>query len=443
MNRRRPLYNFFFEPRSPGNLGFCRMLFFGLVLWFHWPVDFTVWSTLPASFDNSAFPLFDWLGLPIASTRTLAILEGFWKLSLLLSCIGFLTRISTLTAFVLGLYVLGVPHNFGKAGHGDGVLILAIGILALSRCGNAWSLDRIIRSYYTGPPVKPVAPSGECNWPVKMVWLLSSLVFFAAGVAKLRFSGLEWITSDNMANMLLQHHYKSDPIVGWGKIIANWPLVCKTLAALTIFVELLFPMALFNRYAKWFFVTSMFLMQMGIALLMGVVFTQFMFVYLFWISWDSIGRFILRNVAPLWQRQAVLYDGGCGLCRKTVTVLEHLDVLRRCDLRDVVHDWPEVREQYSGLDRDATIADMHVVTERDGATYRGFDAYRSLAWALPAAWVSLPLLYLRPVRWAGWKVYRYVADHRHDAGCELPATNAARKSAKREQDAHVTIGSTT
>lgn len=424
MKLRAGIYNFFFAPRLPGNLGFCRVIFFGLMLWFHWPVDFTVWSALPASFDQNPFPLFDALRLPVASVKTVAVIEGFWKFSLLLACIGFLTRISAATAFVLGLYLLGIPHNFGKAGHGDGVLIITMAILALSRCGDSWSLDRLLRSYRAGPPVAASAASGEYNWPVKMVWLLSSLVFFAAGVAKLRYSGLEWITSDNMANMLIQHHYKSDPIVGWGKVIANWPLVCKFLAAMTIFVELFFPLAMFNRWARWFFVASMFLMQVGIAVLMGVVFTQFMFVYLFWVPWDSVGRFVARAVSPLLDRRFVFYDGGCGICRKTATVLHHLDMFRRCDIRDIVNNWPEINAQFPQLDRAASLDDMHVVTG-SGHVYRGFDAYRSLAWVLPACWVLLPLLYLPPVRWAGSKVYRYVATHRHDDGCELPPAPAA------------------
>jgi predicted DCC family thiol-disulfide oxidoreductase YuxK len=416
--------NFFFSPRTPGNLGFCRMLFFGLMLWFHWPVDFTVWTGLPPSFDQSPFPLFDALRLPIAGIKTIAILEGFWKLSLFLACIGFLTRLSTAAAFVLGIYLLGVPHNFGKAGHGDGILVITMGILTLSRCGEAWSLDRVLRSYRAGPPVVPVAASGEYNWPVKMVWLLSSLAFFAAGVTKLRVSGLDWITSDNMANMLLQHHYKSDPIVGWGKIIANYPFVCVALAAATILLEVLFPLAMFGRWARRVLVPGMFLAQFGIAVLMGVFFTQFMFVYLFWVPWDSLGNFFTRRIAPAFDRRFVFYDGGCGICRKTVSVLHHVDLLRRCDVFDIVNEWPQIETRFSKLDRTACFDDMHVITG-GGAIYRGFDAYRSLAWTLPLCWPLLPILYLPPVPWVGRKIYRYVATHRHDDGCELPASSAA------------------
>ncbi len=419
-------YDLFFAPTTPAALGFCRMLFFGLMLWFHWSVDFTVWGSLPRSFDNNPFPLFDVLHLPIGSVKTLAIFEGFWKFSLALACLGLFTRISTTAAFVLSLYVLGVPHNFGKAGHGDGILVLASGILALSRCGDAWSLDRLIRSYRAGPPVMWDAPSGEYNWPIKCVWLLTSLVFFAAGVAKLRASGLAWVTSDNMANMLLQHHYKSDPIVGWGKLIANYPLLCKTMAGGTLLLELLFPLAMFNRWLRWILVSGMFLAQVGIALLMGVVFTQFMFVYVFWINWDWLGRRVQQLLAPAFQRRFVFYDGGCGICRKTVTVLTHVDLLRRNEMYDIANQWPTIALRFPGkLDRAACFIDMHAINERDGRVFRGYDAYRQIAWTVPALWLSLLFLYLPPVSWIGWKIYRYVATHRYDAGCAIPDVSSA------------------
>jgi predicted DCC family thiol-disulfide oxidoreductase YuxK len=54
---------------------------------------------------------------------------------------------------------------------------------------------------------------------------------------------------------------------------------------------------------------------------------------------------------------------------------------------------------------------MHVVTS-DGRIDQGFDAYRSIAWVLPLAWPILPLLYIPPIRWLGWRIYRRVADNR-------------------------------
>ena len=128
--------------------------------------------------------------------------------------------------------------------------------------------------------------------------------------------------------------------------------------------------------------------------------------------------FIQRILAPRFQRRAALFDGGCGFCRKTVSVLWHLDVLGRTELFDVVNEWPAIAARYPRLDRAAALDDMHVVLE-DGRVFTGYDAYRQLAWVLPATWMLLPILYLPPVRWVGWKVYRYVASHRHDSGCDV------------------------
>lgn len=114
----------------------------------------------------------------------------------------------------------------------------------------------------------------------------------------------------------------------------------------------------------------------------------------------------------------VFYDGGCGLCGKTVRVIRALDALDRTVYYDLTRDWETVSSRFPHLDRDACFQDMHVIRDGGGA-YRGFDAYRSLAWALPLAWPFVPLLYLWPVRWAGWKIYRRVADRRHMGSCKL------------------------
>ena len=189
-----------------------------------------------------------------------------------------------------------------------------------------------------------------------------------------------------------------------------------------------------------------------IALTMGVVFTQFMFIYLFWVPFDKIGLGLKRLLAPRFQRRAVFFDGGCGFCRKTVAVLWHLDVLDRTVLFDVVNEWERIETRYPQLDRREALDDMHVILD-DGRVFRGYDAYRQIAWVLPAAWVLLPILYLPPVRWIGSKVYRYVATHRHDAGCEVPETQAneramgvppVQKPSQRQargRDAHATIES--
>lgn len=414
-----------FEPSAPGNLGFCRILLFGLMLAFYGPKEFSVWGDLPASFQSAnPVPLLELLRIGAPGVQALAVAQFAFKLALATACIGLFTRLSCLVALVSGTFVLGIPNTFGKTGHGDGILVLAMLVLVLSRCGDAWSIDTIVRSWRKGPPFQPPRSSGEYTWPVRCMWLLSALVFFAAGMAKLRLSGFSaWALSDNLARMLLQHKIKSEPPTDWGVWIAQIPWLYKTLAAGTLILELLFPLSLISRPARWTLVPLMFLVQLGIALTMGVFFTQFMLIYLFWVPWDRVGSAAQRYAAFRFARRDIFFDGGCGFCRKSVSILWHLDVLRRCELHDIINDWNVVSSRFPQLDREACFEDMHVVTP-SGHIHRGYDGYRSLAWALPATWILLPTLYLPPVRLLGCKIYRHVATHRHDAGCELPAIKA-------------------
>ena len=227
------------------------MIFFALMLWFHGGIDYRSWGELPASMHNRIF-LFDLLHLPIFSGAVLGALSLIWKVSLVTASLGLLTRTSVTVAFIFGGYVLGVPHNIGKQGHGDGILVLTMGILALSRCGDAWSIDRLIRAYRSRDPSASDARSGEYNWPIKMLWLLTAMVFLAAGITKLRMSGLGWVTSDNLSRMILQHAYGdySSPPVDWGVRIARIKWLCNIFAGATLLFELGFSLVLISRIAR-------------------------------------------------------------------------------------------------------------------------------------------------------------------------------------------------
>jgi hypothetical protein len=281
--------DFFFHPATPDDLAICRILFFGCLFIQYLGFDFAGWGAMPASFQNP-LPLFRLFHIPILSMKYLAMLEGAFKLSLLGACLGRFTKLSTFTAAITGSYLLAIPNNFGRAGHGDGVIIILLWVLAFSCCGDARSLDR--RWMRTVRPPQPGSEySGEYTWPIRMVWVLMSLVYLGAGYTKLHTSGLAWVTSDNMALTFLAHQVNgSDPPVNWGQHLAHLSWFCKGLAGFTIVLEIGFPLALFSRNARRLWVPGMFLAHVGIALLMGVVFTQFMYTFIFWVPWSRLLR---------------------------------------------------------------------------------------------------------------------------------------------------------
>ena len=276
---------FWFEPVLPTDLAVSRLVFIGLLLAYYLPVTHVGWGSVPLSWRDPIW-IFERLHLPIVSDRVLAVLVPVWKASLVLSCIGLATRASTAVAFILGAYLIGLPYNFGKTDHMTALVLFALGILALSRCGDAWSVDAIIRRRRGRPPA---GPSGEYRWPVRAVWLTMTVVFFAAGMAKVMQGGAAWVLSDHFAISLVQQHYSlSPPSVDWGLLVARNVWLARLIAASSILLELAAPLALFSRRLRWILPPMLLGMQIGIGVLMNVWFTRFMFVYIFWIPWGLL-----------------------------------------------------------------------------------------------------------------------------------------------------------
>ena len=134
--------------------------------------------------------------------------------------------------------------------------------------------------------------SGEYTWPVRTIWLMFALIFFAAGVSKLRHSGLEWIFSDHLAISLIQAHYhvaNADPLVPWGLHLAQYVWLTHLLAAGSLALEISYPLALFSSRARWIIIPSMVLFLISIRVLMGPTFVpQYLVCHLFWVPWDRV-----------------------------------------------------------------------------------------------------------------------------------------------------------
>jgi hypothetical protein len=303
---------FWFAPVEPLNLGICRILFFGAFFLFYLREDFSAWGEVSESFWMP-IDLFELLHLSALSGSLLAVVQSVWKVSLALSCIGIFTRPSTIFSFVFGVYLLGLPNKFGKVNHYDALVVIVLGIMAVSRCGDACSVDRLIHRGRQRGGSWDVTPraSGEYTWPVRAVWVTLALIFFAAGVSKLRHSGLEWIFSENMAVLLIKARYVDDPLTSFGFYLSQYSWVPQLLAAATIALEVSYPLALFSRRARWLIVPSVFFMQVGILVFMGVAFYEFLICNLFWIPWDRVKHRLIHSCHRLWSlhKHSVLRNG--------------------------------------------------------------------------------------------------------------------------------------
>jgi hypothetical protein len=288
----RAWMRFWFEPSTAIDLGVSRLLFFSGVLVMYGTVDFSAWGAVSRSFWMP-LPAFAAFRLQPVGPAGLAVLETTWRLALLTSAVGLRTSASTFVAFVLGFYLLGLPHNFGHTFHFDATLVIAMGIMACARAGDAWSVDALL-ARRRNPPA-----SGDYTWPVRAVWVATALVFLAAGLAKLRYGGLEWIWSSNLSIVLTRAAYHvsdADPITRLGLEIAGHEWLSRTVAAATLIVELGFVLALLSRTARAIMVPAAFAMLIGIRVLMGPTFGGFLIVNVFWVPWEPVLEWLADRV---------------------------------------------------------------------------------------------------------------------------------------------------
>jgi hypothetical protein len=289
---------YWFAPASPLPLGICRALTCAWFFQVHVGRDFAGWGDVPPVFwmPTHAFAL---LGLPLASEATLEWLHAFWLLSLALGAIGLLTRGSTALACVLGFYLTGLTHCFGKINHNDTVVPLLLLVLAMSRCGDAFSVDAWLATRRAaragGKHERPA--SGAYTWPIRAVWLLTGLVFFAAGLSKLRNGGLAWITSDNMRHILLKHHYPGfAPVSRIGLVLAEHAWITKPMAAFGMGVELLAPLGMVSRIARATVIPGLFAMLLAFWFTHGFSPRPFYPLFAWFVPWDVLVAWLRARV---------------------------------------------------------------------------------------------------------------------------------------------------
>ena len=302
--------HFWFEPSAPTDLGVSRILAYGILLRLFWSLDTSAWASVPHTFWMP-IPLFRFLDLPLLSGPVLHVLDVSWKVALGLSCVGAWTRVSTLCSFVVGIYLLGLPQNFGKVHHPTTIVVLLLAVVAVSRSGDAWSIDawaHRIRRARRGLPPRPPPTSPEYTWPLRLIGVLFALVYFGAAISKLRDSGLAWVTSDNLRLLLIAHHYHHLPPTAWGLHLAQYPWLGHLQAAAALTLELSMVLTIFHRTARRILLPSIVAMQSGIWLLMGVPFTPFASALPFLIPWKRCGRRLVEWLGGD-RKFVVLYRG--------------------------------------------------------------------------------------------------------------------------------------
>lgn len=294
MNLSKRWHDYWFGAESPNTLACVRIVLFGLLFIYYLPVDFRLYADPAMSlFWRPVFP-FLLISLPPATADAVAAFQVVWKVSLLLACVGLLTRPATLVAFLLGFYLLGVAQSYAVMTHVDAAIPLALGVMAAARSNHALALDMYFWRHGA------MLSSGEYRWPVQVLRLITVFVLFNGGLSKLRHGGFDWVFSDNLSILLLQNqHYftPQPPLTSLGVELAPYVWLTQILALGTLLVELAIPLALVSLRARWLLIPSVCLMFVTIRLLLGPNFTPYLICLVAcWPAWNQLARRVPRSL---------------------------------------------------------------------------------------------------------------------------------------------------
>ncbi len=346
-------------------------------------------------------------------------LFGLLLFSLVCMAIGYYTRVATIASVVL--ISSFQEHSYAVFAGGDSVLRIIGLILMISPGLGALSLDRLFqqeRAWLQHGTSLPRLTMPQ--WPrLALIWQIVVLYLTAAW-----FKLLDPMWRNGSGMVASMNHAE---FARFGEPVAHFfayfsvPLSWLTISWQLTWIVFLIPLSLRRRlparwhgYRRWMLAIGVVFHLMILILLDAGIFSMAMFATYFGVldqdDYDAIRDWINRQ--SKWEGKiAVLYDGHCSFCRRTVLPLLLGDWLQRLELVDF-HQ--EAARQAVAPDIALTSLDeaLHVRLP-DGRTAAGFDALRRLAPHLPWLWPLIPLLWIPGIAPLGRIAYRKIAANRY------------------------------
>ncbi len=220
----------------------------------------------------------------IPSSGTILVLQivGVVAALIVLGPPGTTRRVGFAVAWVCLVLLAGFRDSRGKIMHNDVLLIWSC-VPFLFAAADLRFRDR--------------TPSSRAGWPVRVSMTFVAFAYFFAGVAKLRRSGPAWVFSDN-TQWVLRWGADVSARAYWPDFtrwVADQPALALGSAAVTLGLELTFPVVLFSARLRPFYAWGAVILHVATAALLG-------YDYWLWAAVDLVVLVdwsrLLRRVAP-------------------------------------------------------------------------------------------------------------------------------------------------
>jgi hypothetical protein len=216
----------------------------------------------------------------LSSAGALTALKLFTVVALVAALVGFRTRLALIGAVAGGLVLGAVLRMYTHFFHTGLLPLYLLVVLCFCRCGDAWSIDALLRRRAGRPVPPPEVATMDYGWGRFVCWSVVALTYFAAGTSKLRHGGLLWWDGVNLKSKLLADVLQVNSIeLPWAPSIGHLPTSVFSLLGLgTLIIEVGYPAVLFSRTARWMFPLAAAGLHAGVFLMQEILFLDLMLI---------------------------------------------------------------------------------------------------------------------------------------------------------------------
>jgi hypothetical protein len=213
--------------------------------------------------------------------------------------LGIFSRTSMLVVALTLFYGWGTIQWYGKIDHHHHVLWFAL-VLAASRCGDALSVDSLLRAWRCkrrGEKPPPLREDLAYGLPLSVCMLLMGVLYFFPGFWKIWRSGFDWFLGDNPFN---QTYLKWRQLGRWLPPIRidEYPLLMHGGALATILFETSFIFLIFGRRTRILAGLAGVTFHTSLNVFMRHGFETLRNCYVIFVDWHGLGRRLRGGASP-------------------------------------------------------------------------------------------------------------------------------------------------
>lgn len=420
------IHRFFFEDVSASGFGLMRIAWAATVLAFMLggiPDIVRYYSNmglLPPDLGHLVFRTeyrFTLLSV-ITDPTAVIVLWSVFVACLFFMMLGIWPRLMTVTCVLL-LFSFH-ERNLQPLGGGDTVLRNIGFILIIAPDVRAFSLDRLEAQWKHWKTKRTLLPALRTHiWPYRLLLWQIIIIYVTSGWDKLQ--GTMWLDGTVVEAVFHHTHFtrwsmETMNSFVWLSSFASFYTIIFEYAWLLLLIPRdiwkVLPSAIRRHSMKRWLIVGGLLFHWGIFVFMDVgAFPFAMTTAYIGLLLDKDFDALKRILNFFWKGKiAVLYDGACSLCKRsmfTILLLDHLGRVKPVNFRNAKQKStyaPDVQE--TDLDRA-----MHIKLP-SGNYRKGFDAFRILSWHILVLKPLTPLLYIPGVAPIGRILYEKIAKNR-------------------------------